>query len=140
MNEKSITLPLSLFLDILLTHKENCTPESIIISLIASLDKEEFYTHIQYPDKENNLHLPMLWRIKAWRSDVQYRELQKIASQKRIIKHELRKQLQDEIATGFMTMLMCDESVANEKARIVVDTNNIKMAKLVGVDLGELIQ
>lgn len=138
MNKKSITLPLSDFLDILLTHRESCTPDSLIITLVQALDKEEFYTHIQYPDKENNLHLPMLWRIKAWKSDVQYRELQKVAMQKRVAKHELRKQLQDEIATGFMTLLMCDEATANDKARVVVETHNIKLAKLVGVDLTEL--
>lgn len=69
-NIPQFTCDLPKFMRYVLRHWENTPIDLIDAEIIAQLDPKEEYCHIQFNDKlGNKLSMPLLWYIKAWKSD-----------------------------------------------------------------------
>jgi hypothetical protein len=75
-----ITLPLTEFTSLSLRQDDYIEISSSLAILISELDNHENLTHVESPNSSNNLKRHQLWNIKAWRSDLLYREKARVKS------------------------------------------------------------
>lgn len=139
---KNITLPLSSFLDILWHNgcKEFVEVDNEMAFLIDALDRDKSFCHVQMPDPQyNNLTKPRLWQIRLWLMDYEKNLLDKQKSLERSIKWNRRLEIIEELACAYVSMLCLDKDDAITKATYIVEKRQIKMAKILGVDITEIV-
>lgn len=80
-SSKQITLDLSEYLDDFWGIRDRAQVSQDKAILIASIDKDEQYCHVEFPDTENtitpNLLKPLVWRKKEWLSSYEKWKLDK---------------------------------------------------------------
>jgi len=79
-NEKLITIPLSEFIDDLLSWRDRCKIPEERAKQILAIDPEEDLCHIQVPGAESMSYV--IWRIKDWRDSEKKRIADKLKSEK----------------------------------------------------------
>lgn len=107
--------------------------------IIAGVDKEQDYFHVEFPSQDNNLDFPEIWRIGDWKDSVErltkMRALSEEARQQKFFLAEKTQELTHAIAqdTGL------DESLAIGVARVIMSEQDQdlrrKKAKQFGVEL-----
>lgn len=80
MSDKLITIPLSEFIDDLLSWRDRCKIQEERAKQVLAIDPEEDLCHIQVPGTESTSYV--LWRIKDWRESEKKRTADKIKSEK----------------------------------------------------------
>ncbi len=67
--EKKITLPLRVFLKHFLSYKDKRPIEPEYAELIATLDADETFCHVQFEDFDGReIENPLIWDIKDWKT------------------------------------------------------------------------
>ena len=136
--EKTITFRLSSYLDEqLLRHKDwVLAPSSEVALLLSVLDKEEFYTHVEFNSELNkltiessiggegaactfeNAHLiPIIWRKNAWESSLPKFNLRKVQAEDRRQAAMLMSERVNKLVIAMMEMTgVNDRDVFEKKA------------------------
>lgn len=60
-------------------EKTEIEPEDAVV--LAALDSQEEYLHIEFPSEENKLQKPVCWRINFWRQDIFRKQQLRIKSE-----------------------------------------------------------
>lgn len=63
----NVQVPLTLLLDLVIGIKDHGVFGTNLSLVIQSLDKEEIFCHVEWPDDYNKLTEPRIWRIDPWR-------------------------------------------------------------------------
>lgn len=79
-NQKQITIPLSEYIDDLLSWRTSTKLTEERAKLVLSIDPEEDLCHVQCPGTDSLSYI--IWRIKDWRDSEIKRTKDKIASEK----------------------------------------------------------
>lgn len=107
---------------------------------IATVDSDEQYTHIEWPNDDNKLERPYLWRIDEWRTsykrDTQRREL----SARERTAHVHVSELRAAMTTKIQSMTGLDANAAQEIAAQFIRTRNPQAAALFGIDIQPILR
>lgn len=69
-NVPQFTCDLPKFMRYVIRTQENTPIDILDAEIISKLDPKEEYCHVQFLDRNNNkMERPLLWYIKAWKSD-----------------------------------------------------------------------
>lgn len=90
MDEKLITIPLSEYIEDLLSWRDKCKITLERAKQIAAIDSEEFYSHVQFPGAETSS--PILWKIKDWKDSEKKRAIDRAKSEKNRIEWSIFKE------------------------------------------------
>lgn len=133
--EPTITVTFSEFLEYVLEESDRArVKRPYHAALILAADPEERKVHVEFPNKDNSLIVPVVWRIKDWKDSykrqMRLREISEIESQWRFKRDDML----EELAASIHTVMGAEMSWCNEKAGRIYEDQNINAAKMFGCD------
>lgn len=114
-------------------------PRYIADKIIAA-DPQEELCHIEWPNPENGLTAPHLWRIDDWRTSYT-RHVRKKELEIRSRTIEVRaSELRIKFVRSLMLKTGTEEAVCQSLAAVFIKSRNIEGAMFFGIDLTELLE
>lgn len=140
MTPKNITIPLRVWLRDKLDYHEcaKCVPEIGI--LISQIDKDEEFTHIEFPP-ENSKEAPIVWDIRAWRETAEHRERLKAYLAESTAKSKQRESVRNKIAKELEKQFGIKGADKKTKAIVqtmiekIITSRQASLSDVFGVDL-----
>jgi len=110
-----------------------------IADKIIAVDTNEELCHIEWPNAENGLTSPHLWRIEDWRTSyTRHTRKKELEMRSRAI--EVRaSELRVKFVRALMLKTGTEESACQELAAVFIKSRNIDGAKFFGIDITELL-
>lgn len=127
------------FLEVALGSTSFVTIPPTIAKAIVECDTDESQCHIEWPNEQNELRRPQLWRIEDWRtSHARYVRRKTLADKERSIAVRAS-ELRVAIGRKLMAATGCDEQMLQPLINELVRTRNVNGAGLYGINLQPLL-
>lgn len=136
--DKTITLPISRFIEYLVgsadkryhVHADDAT-------VLALKDSAEVFAHVEFPDKDNTLDMPCVWRAKEWKVDAEKRARDKANAAKERLAANIFHENIDRVSKRLVQLTGLDiERVRVTAIAMVKRGNREELAKM-GITLEE---
>jgi len=138
-HEKMFTLPLQRFVYYYLSTIDKRQLEYEDALVIAAIDKDEVFCHVQFIDLDTNKKLdkPLLWNIADWKSDYQVFKSKKKQSAIQRIKWDIAKQNLELVANRFLEInfFAISKEAAIKMAETVIKKNDPQTFVNLGIKL-----
>lgn len=133
--EGHIILPIYEFIPYLVGIKEYSVVNFPLAEQVKAADPTEQFCHVQLPDEHNQLTLPQVWYIKAWKTDyARQLEIKRRSAEERL-RSNLRTEKIDEVIKAVLKKLpTLGVPIATTMAREILEKNNVAAAKVFGVE------
>lgn len=141
MPEKQITLPFKTFIQCYLHGREKIIEEAELANLIRLIDHDEQYVHVQPPGEGSNTgKLYIVWEIGWWKTEYEKWKIDKANSERFRHRWCVAGEKKKELIQVCMNMFRLDEDRAEFMANKIIHDKNREMAKMMNVDIEELIK
>lgn len=140
MTPKNIIIPLRIWIRDKLDYHEcaKCVPE--LATLVAHLDKDEEFVHIEFPP-EHSKDAPIIWDIRAWRETAEHRERLKAylaestknSKAREAIRNKVTRELSKQF--GIKGADKKSKALVNTMVEKILNSGQSALGELFGVDL-----
>lgn len=129
------------FIDGWLRADDNRSVPEYIATKLVALDPDEVFIHVEFPNAENELGVPRLWRIDAWRTSyAKYLRTKEYSAKERHV-YVVAAEKRAIIVRKWAAQTGMTEEQASKLAIALIKTRNESMCRaLFGTNLADLIQ
>lgn len=111
-----------------------------VAAQIAEVDKDEQYCHVEFPNADNELSRPVLWRIDDWKtSHTRYIRRKGFNERQRAIEVHAS-ETRAKFIKALMSATGCSEAQCAIIAVAVIKTRQSDLAGIYGIDITELLK